>query len=335
MTDIVSQTHIANCKLKVKAIANKWMSENLKRERRYLTTSNWKYNDMVWTSSLFAKHFNNKIVGSLKIDVSLRVVEHTKPHVITNRLKRILQSDNLKQTTRRSEGGLQFGNGIKGAEAMSDRSIDLLLTDPPYGISTPYTCERQIPRRIRKNGSDFIMPKGEFGNWDYGFNPREWTDAVIPKVKGWAVIFCAHAQIGEYLNILTTHGFNSVGTFVWHKTNPVPFNHKFKPLNAWEAIVVGKRPGTKFNGKSVHNVFTCKSPSPQERIHPTQKPLELIERFIELFSAEKNIVLDPFAGSGTTVIGSAHMKRNVIAYENNLGYYNKAIERILADKKTK
>ena len=165
----------------------------------------------------------------------------------------------------------RLGDGIEGAANLPDKSVDLLLTDPPYGISNAYTCETQVPRRLRKNGSDFIMPRGSFGEWDGPIAPDDWVNVVLPKVSGWAVIFCAQAQIGAYSDALRAHRFNSVGTLVWHKTNPVPFNHKYKPINAWEALVVGKRPGTKFNGQTVHNVFECKSPSPQQRIHPTQK----------------------------------------------------------------
>lgn len=172
------------------------------------------------------------------------------------------------------------------------------------------------------------MPSGDFGKWDHGFDPHEWTSVVLPKVGGWSVIFCAQAQIGEYSGILARHKFNSVGTLVWHKTNPVPFNHKYKPVNAWEAAVVGKRPGTKFNGKTVHNVFTYKSPSPQHRIHPTQKPLGLIRELIGLFSNVGDTVLDPFAGSGTTVVAAREMNRKAVAYENNRAHYEAAVARI-------
>ena len=74
----------------------------------------------------------------------------------------------------------RFGDGIKGAAALVDRSVDLLLTDPPYSISKAYTCETQVPRRSRKNGADFIMPKGHFGDWDNRFPlPPEWTGSVL------------------------------------------------------------------------------------------------------------------------------------------------------------
>lgn len=162
--------------------------------------------------------------------------------------------------------GYEFrcGDGIEAAAGMSDRSVDLLLTDPPYGISRRYVCESQIQRRPRADGTDFIMPRGYFGDWD-DVNPHEWASVVIPKVRGWALTFCSQAQVGTYCDIFVDHCLVAVGTLVWHKTNPVPFNHKYKPDNAWEAAVVGKRPGTAFNGNSrmVHNLFVCKSPSSQ------------------------------------------------------------------------
>ena len=163
------------------------------------------------------------------------------------------------------------------------------------------------------------MPRGHFGAWDdESVQPEVWTGAVLPKVGGWAVIFCAQAQIGEYTELLKTHRFNSVGTLVWQKTNPVPFNHKYKPINAWEALVVGKRPGTPFNGRVVHNVFVCKSPSPHDRIHPTQKPLPLLKQFIELFSSEGGLVFDPFAGSASTLIAARRLERR--ASRTLIGY---------------
>ena len=142
------------------------------------------------------------------------------------------------------------------------------------------------------------------------------------------MVFCAQAQIGEYCEIFEQHGLVAVGPMVCHKTNPVPFNHRFKPINAWEAIMVGKRPGTKFNGHVIHNVFTHKSPSPQQRIHPTQKPLSLISEFVDLFSDPGDLVLDPFAGSATTVVAAAEKNRRVLAFENDPEIFDAAAQRV-------
>ena len=295
-----------------------------------LDTPRFNQKNNLWIINLIAKQFNNASLGKILINKDKVVIKHPKIKTLVYHINKL--NSNITKKTKpiknTSKYGLFYGDGIKACVKIKDNSISLLLTDPPYGISSPYNCEKQIPRRMRNNGSDFIMPKGEFGKWDYGFKPTEWTDIVLPKIKGWVVIFCAQAQIKEYTDILLSHKFNSVGTLVWHKTNPVPFNHRFKPINAWEAAVIGKRPGTKFNGKSVHNVFTYKSPSPQHRIHPTQKPVELFERLIELFSDKRDTVFDPFTGSCTTGVASTNLSRKFIAYENNQGYHKLAETRL-------
>ena len=269
------------------------------------------------------------------MDGGLKVIHAPEYHAIETAVQQVFRrtdsTETLEVRQSAADFGLFYGDGIGGSSELEDKSVDLLLTDPPYSISNAYTSERQIPRRLRTNGGDFIMPKGDFGDWDKDFSPKTWTDAVIPKVGGWAVIFCAQAQIGKYEEILKSHGFNAVGTIVWHKTNPVPFNTRFKPVNAWEAGVIGKRPGTKFYGNgTVHNVFTHKSPSPQHRIHPTQKPLALFRELMRLFSSTNDLVLDPFAGSATTVCAAFELGRRVIAFENDEDHYLAARKRVSA-----
>ncbi len=325
-------------KLKLRATANQWISSNFPRHRKYLSHSNPKYSiaDRAWETDIQTQNLNGHSLnlGRLLFDSDANILQAEHPATIRSEITNLL---NQKVTTANFEEALvgcnyefRLGDGITGTHLIHDYSIDLLLTDPPYGISKEYTCERQVPRRLRKDGTDFIMPKGNFGDWDEPISPAEWTGHVLPKVRGWFVTFCAQAQIGEYCEILERHKFVAVGTLVWQKTNPVPFNHKYKPINAWEAVVIGKRPGTKFNGHVVHNVFVCKSPSPQQRIHSTQKPLPLIKEFIALFSDEGDFVYDPFAGSATTVVAAIELQRRVVAYEKDRAIYQAACERIMS-----
>lgn len=324
--------------LRIRAIANRWISDTFPDRRQFLSHSVPERRPgsgcvavslLVWngkTSVELAK----LIVGDMQAEL-----DGTTPEAIAREIDSFIASQTPASDTTRLRGhfyDFRLGDGLAGSEALEDLSVDLLLTDPPYGISKPYICEQQVPRRMRKDGRDFIMPKGHFGEWDDTFpEPSAWVPRVLPKVRGWAVIFCAQAQIGEYEAILREHRLVAVGTLVWQKTNPVPFNHTKKPINAWEALVIGKRPGTKFNGRLVHNVFRYKSPSPQIRIHPTQKPRDLIEEFVKLFSDEAGTVLDPFAGSATTVVAGAALGRKVIAFESDRDMFNAAAERIQAE----
>ncbi len=323
-------------RLKLRASANAWISENFPIHRKYLSHSNPQFNSTAnaWETAIETKNLNGHSaqVGHLLINADAVIVHAADPDAICIQIDNLLKGNQLPLLGIQRHVGpnheFRLGDGIEGAEQLPDKSVDLVLTDPPYGISKEYTCESQVSRRLRKDGTDFIMPKGNFGEWDGPISPRTWTQVVLPKVRGWFVTFCAQAQIGEYCQILEEHKFVAVGTLVWQKTNPVPFNHKYKPVNAWEALVVGKRPGTKFNGKMVHNVFLYKSPSPQQRIHSTQKPLPLLERLVELFSSKGDFVLDPFAGSATTVLAASNMDRKVLAYEMEREIFDAAVVRI-------
>ena len=327
-------------KIRIRAAANEWISENFPRHRKFLLHTNPEYSrsDKAWTTTISTRNLNGRsvAVGCLLIDNDARIVEAQNPTVVHEHLEKLLAYKEAPSTVDEKQiehhYGFRLGDGIEGANLLPDKSIDLLLTDPPYGISQLYTCESQVPRRLRKDGTDFIMPRGNFGDWDNPVSPCEWTQSILPKVRGWFVTFCAQAQIGEYCQILREYKFVAVGTLVWQKTNPVPFNHKYKPINAWEALVIGKRPGTKFNGHVVHNVFLYKSPSPQQRIHATQKPLALIEKFVELFSNEGDLVFDPFAGSATTVVAAIGTGRKVLAYEKDRDIYQSACKRLTSLK---
>lgn len=322
----------------IRAAVNRWVGRSFPEHRSLLAHNQPVYSTEhdAWTVDLVTKRNGGPShpLGRFLVSGTAAIISTPDVAGVLRRLQSV-QEEPVRPTVDQIAGDgweLRLGDGIEVARQMEDGSVDLLLTDPPYGISRRYTCESQIPRRLRRNGSDFIMPRGHFGDWDTAVDPRAWTDAVLPKVRGWAVTFCAQSQIGEYCDILTDHGFVAVGPMVWQKTNPVPFNHQYKPINAWEALVIGKRPGTPFNGRLVHNVFVHKSPSPQERIHPTQKPLPLIGEFVELFSKPDGLILDPFAGSATTVVAGRERGRRVVGCEMDPEIFALAARRLSVEQ---
>ncbi len=208
-------------------------------------------------------------------------------------------------------------DGVKGLDKIPDSSIDLLITDPPYGISQKLNCKGQKLGTTAK--LDF-----DYGKWDQSWQDNEqfikWADVALKKVKGWAIIFCAKQDISKYWSYFEKHGFKAIDVIVWQKPDPIPLNGKSKLLNAWESAIIGKKNSAFFGGYCTHNIFKYQAPKGKSRVHPTQKPLGLFKELIELTTQENAIVLDIFMGSGTTGIACKQLNRNYIGFETNKKY---------------
>jgi len=208
---------------------------------------------------------------------------------------------------------------VIGLKKIPDSSIDLVIADPPYGISRELNCKNQRLGRTAKLNFNF-------GEWDK-FN-REWLEIAVKKTKGWIISFCAKKDIGIYWDILEKNGFIAIDSLVWQKPDPLPLNAKSRFLNAWEAIIVGKRSGAHWGSTYAHNIFKYQAPKGKERIHPTQKPLGLIRDLIKLTTRKGDIVLDPFMGSGTTAVACKNLGRHYIGFEIDKKYCEQAIKRV-------
>lgn len=131
---------------------------------------------------------------------------------------------------------------------------------------------------------------------------------------------------------------------VWYKTNPPPRMSKTNYVFANEFIVYaikekGKPSLSTFNFSSqstMHNTFITSALQGKERlknkdgtaIHPTQKPLSILKKLIEVSSKEGDIVLDPFMGIGSTAIACKELKRKFIGCELDMEYVKIANKRI-------
>ncbi|NMB48549.1 site-specific DNA-methyltransferase [Candidatus Kuenenbacteria bacterium] len=208
---------------------------------------------------------------------------------------------------------------LDGFKKIPDNSVDLILTDPPYGISRELNCKNQRLGTTAKLNFDF-------GEWDK-FN-KKWFEIAIHKTKGWIISFCAKKDIGFYWNILEKNDFKAIDVIVWQKPDPIPLNGKTKMLNAWEAAIIGKKAGAHFAGKCQHNIFKYQAPKGKDRIHPTQKPTNLMEELIILTTKKGDLVLDPFMGSGTTAVACIKTGRNYIGFEIDKKYYKESLDRI-------
>jgi site-specific DNA-methyltransferase (adenine-specific) len=193
-------------------------------------------------------------------------------------------------------------------QEIPDKSIDLLLTDPPYGIKRDKGFEGF--GGFGGFGTPIARRRYEEDDWDSERPTKEIFNGIIRISKN-AIIFGG--------NFFTDLLPQSNHWLVWDKLNTMP---TFGDCElAW----------TNFPRNSVkkyelqYNGLLGKE---SERFHPTQKPLKLMEWCLKNYSKEGDLVLDPFLGSGTTAVACKRLGRNFIGIEKEQKYVEIALKRL-------
>lgn len=215
---------------------------------------------------------------------------------------------------------------LEGFKQLDDESIDLVLTDPPYNIS-------------KKNNFSTLGRAGlDFGDWDHEFNQVDWLKAVVPKLRkgGSIVIFNAVQNIGTMIDTLEEEGMTFKEMGLYKKTNPMPRNRDRLYVTSLEPFVwFVKGKGWTFNRQRENYenaIFDYPVVNHRHRIHPTQKPLGLMEDLVKIHSNEGDLVLDCFSGSGSTAVACQKLNRNYIGFELDESNYANALKRIEEEK---
>ena len=200
---------------------------------------------------------------------------------------------------------------LEGMKRIPDGSVDCIVTDIPYN-----ECNR----------ADKGLRNLDKANADIGiFNVDILTKNLCDKTSGSIYMFCGFNQVSTIRQAMSKKGL-STRIVVWEKTNPSPMNGSTIWLSGVELCVFGKKPGAPFNLHCKNTVL--RYPCGTNKIHPTQKPVELMRLLISASTETGNVVFDPFMGSGTTAIACIKEKRNFIGFELNKEYYDKACKRI-------
>ena len=156
-------------------------------------------------------------------------------------------------------------------------------------------------------------------------------DLLIQKMKKINIyIYCSKRQVKDLLNYFSNKNCNHE-ILTWHKQNPSPLiNNNYLPDT--EYILFFREKGVKLYGnyhtKRKYYISLTNKVDKQKYKHPTIKPLELIEYHIENSSKEGDLILDCFAGSGTTLVGAINKNRRYIGFEIDKNYYEIAKKRI-------
>ena len=230
------------------------------------------------------------------------------------------------------------GDCLKVMKDIPDNSIDLVLTDPPYNISQK---GKKISRKGYHWGGKDI--KLDFGKWDnfktedefFKFTESWFKECVrVLKQKSWIYIFFDKQKTGYFDLILAPkYEIKSRTIFAWLKTNPCPSFRKVNWLSASEFVWVGSKGSCKLknflNQTEMFNYMLTSNKSIYGKTeHPTEKPENLIKKFILVSTNKGDLVLDLFSGMGTTALACKLEKRHFIGCENNSSYYQIILRRL-------
>ena len=224
---------------------------------------------------------------------------------------------------------------------IENATVDMIFADPPYFLSGDgITCSGGKMVSVNK------------GNWDKALCVEKKHDFNKTWIKECHRILRDNGTIwvsGTLHNIysigmaLEEVGFKILNNIIWQKTNPPP-NLACKTFtHSTETILWAKKDLSKMkytfnyhdmkelnNGKQMKDVWTTSLIKPSEKKcgkHPTQKPLEILDKIIIASTNENDLILDPFCGSSTTGISAVRLNRKYIGIDNQKEYLDLSIKR--------
>ena len=216
---------------------------------------------------------------------------------------------------------LIHGDCLKIMSDIPDKSIDMVLCDPPYR-----TTKRGVAGSVggllkRKN---FTNGKGGFENNDLNISQYLPHLYRIMKNKAHGYIMCNDKNLVQFHVEILKNNFKIYKTLIWSKNNCLPSSNF---MNSHEYIIFFRKGKSKIiNTCSERTVFNIKNI--RNKLHPTEKPIQLLKKLILASSNVGDIVLDFCMGSGSTGVAAKSLSRNFIGIEIDKKYYEIAKERI-------
>lgn len=225
----------------------------------------------------------------------------------------------------------------------------LIIADIPYNIgknaygSNPSWYEGGD----NKNGESELAGK-EFFDTDKDFRITEFLHFCSkllkpePKEKGKApcmIVFCAFEQQFELIEKAKKYGLNNYINLVFRKNfSAQVLKANMRVVGNCEyAVLLYRDKLPKFNnhGKMIFNCMDWQKDSTTPKIHPTQKPVKLLENLIEIFTDKGEVVIDPCAGSGSTLLAAAQCDRKSYGFEIKKDFHKMANEIVLRNVQRK
>lgn len=218
----------------------------------------------------------------------------------------------------------------------------LIIADIPYNLGNKAYASNPswYENGDNRNGESDLAGK-DFFDTDKDFRPAEFMHFCStmlkkePKEKGQApcmIVFCEFEQQFSLIELGKRYGLNNYINLVFRKNfSAQVLKANMKIVGNCEYAVLfyrEKLPKFNNNGKMVFNCIDWVKDTKTPKIHPTQKPVELLKKLIEIFTDEGDVVIDPCAGSGSTLLAGIELKRKVFGFEIKKDFFDLATELI-------
>lgn len=290
-----------------------------------------KYNTSQSRISQIVREFNDELVRKYVTGYPLDLIlEQTKPPLKESQLIEILIGNNGVHDELLGTPRIIHGDLFQKIDLIPDESVDLIYADPPFNIT--------------KEKWDTFDTEQEFFDFT-----EQWLRAVIPKLKETGRLYISFGQQGMWMlynfleSIASEYDLVYSNLIVWnHRNNMEQINHSTYKLT-WDPVFYYRKSksgkivlpqGTNWTEKEIGDVDYIRAAQPQtnfkkdKKLHPTQKPMELLRFIIETGSNSGDVILDPMAGAGTTAVACIKTKRNYIVIEKEKEYVDIIKERV-------
>ncbi|SDC13901.1 site-specific DNA-methyltransferase (adenine-specific) [Cupriavidus sp. YR651] len=236
---------------------------------------------------------------------------------------------------------------LEGIAKIPDGSIDLVVADPPYGLGKDYGNDSD-----RLSGQAYL-------EWS-----ERWMNAIVPKIapRGSLYLFCTW-QYSPELFVMLKQRLTMINEIIWDRRVPsmggttrkfssvhdnigffarqrdyyfdldpvrIPYDAETKKARSRPRFEGKKWLEVGYNPKDLWSVSRIHRQDPERADHPTQKPLEIVERMVLSSCPPGGLVLDPFTGSGTTAVACVRHGRRFVGFEMNPEYAELVRQRVSA-----
>ena len=242
----------------------------------------------------------------------------------------------------KEEIGILYNDHFQNNKQYNIPRAQLIIADIPYNIGNYAYASNPSWYKDgdNKNGESELAGK-EFFDADYDFDVADFfmfcTRLLKPEPKEsrkapCMIIFCEFEQQFLLINRGKEYGFNHYINLVFRKNfSAQVLKANMKIVGNCEYAILlyrDKLPKFNNNGKMVFNCMDWEKEMKENKIHPTQKPVKLLSNLINILTDENDVVIDPVAGSASTLIAAMATGRKGYGFEYKKNFYKLANERL-------